>query len=103
MRNKEQIHKYLNDHANKRPAYMVLFNDFHKSAIFYPFQIKTFKSDRTNNLTYVCSYNGKEIIVSEDELNKLSRHLNNVICKKITLEKQEHCWLHTKKYYNNLF
>ena len=55
MRNKKQIHKYLNDHANKQPAYITLFNDFHKSAIFYPFQIKTFKSDKTNNLTYVCS------------------------------------------------
>lgn len=83
--------------------HIALFNDFHKSAILYSFQIKTFKPDKSNELTYSCAYDKNEIIISEIELYKLSNLLNSVSCKQITLLRKKDGWLHIKKYYNNLF
>jgi hypothetical protein len=85
------------------PKYIALFEDFNKSAFLYPFQIKTLKEKTLDVLIYSCSYNGKEIIINELELNKLSNYLNYLTCGKTILLETKDSWLHIKKYYNKLF
>jgi hypothetical protein len=86
-----------------KPKHIALFEDFNKSAFLYSFQIKTLKQKTSNVLTYSCLYNGKEIIISESELNKLSNYLNYLKCGKTLLLETKDSWLHIKKYYNKVF